>query len=392
MNDIRNSQSSKKGARGAILDQVKNLDTQLKSKQAELKANKSRTNFKNVQELDAEVRRLQSDVDSGNMKIVDEKKALAQISTLRKQRKNFDQFEEDAKYIDSIKEKIADLKKQLDDPESKALSDRYNEITAELDKIKAEQDEAYKNLSTLRDERTALQNLQQEKWKAMKQIQDDHYAAKKAYREWENEFYKAKKERQRAEREKQEREERRKRAEEMLAEASIPAFQDEILTCENLIGYFDPNSPEAAASKTKAPLLAHSESLRAQAQRTVDASGIKGVKLVKKDEREDDYFMAATTTKKKGKKGGKKDVVVTSPDAEQPATPTSGKFQLSIGIIEELRKVNVEAPASQAEVANVLEKLRAKLAEYKANQKTTTEEVCLNSAVPLGLDTGVLTF
>ncbi len=74
---------------------------------------------------------------------------------------------------------------------------------------------------------------------------------------------------------------------------------------------------------------------------------------------------------KKGKKG-KKGSATGSP---APGTPTEGKFNLSIGIIEELGKVNVEPPMSQAGVPAVVEKLKEKRNKWKAEQETKTREV-----------------
>jgi len=96
------------------------------------------------------------------MRLVDEKKALSEISALRKQRKNFAGLDEAQKVINDLRLKIAELKKTLDNPEAKALSDKYTEIQKELDAIKAEQDSAFKNLNALRDERTKLHAEQAE--------------------------------------------------------------------------------------------------------------------------------------------------------------------------------------------------------------------------------------
>lgn len=156
--------------------------------------------FKNVEEIDGQIARLEKQVDTGTMKLVDEKKALAEASSLRKQRKGFTQFDEAEKGITDIKAQVAELRKALDDPEAKAMSERYTAIAKELDDLKAEQDEAYKGLNSLRDERTKLHAEQQEKYGAIRAIKDRYYAQKKAYADYEHEAYKARKEKQRAQR------------------------------------------------------------------------------------------------------------------------------------------------------------------------------------------------
>lgn len=229
--------------------------------------------------------------------------------------------------------------------------------------LKAEQDKAYSNLSTMRDERTRLHGLQQEKYSAMKDVKDQYFKARTAYRDHEQEQYRLRQERQKAERDAYQKEKRRKIADKKLEEASEPAFMDEILTAEGLIRYFEPSSPEATKS------LRGPSGFAAEAQRSVDSSDIKGTKVSKKEEREDNYFMG--NGGKKGKKG-KKGPASGSP---APGTPTEGKFNISMSIIEELAKVNVEAPTTQSDVSTLVEKLKQKRDQWKKDQQSKTREV-----------------
>ena len=309
---------------------------------------------------------MERQVDAGTMKLVDEKKALAEISSLRKQRKGFAGFEESQRGIDGVKAQISELRKSLDNPEAKALSDKYTEITKELDEIKAEQDEAYKNLGALRDERTKLYSDQQEKYAAVRDVKDQFHKARLAYRDYEQEQWKLRQERQKAERDAYQKEKRRKIADKKLEEASEPAYMDEILTAEGLIRYFNPSAP--AASKS----LLSPSGFAAEAQRTIDDSEIKGTKVSKKDERDDTYFMG--TGGKKGKKSRKTNGTA----SPAPSTPTEGKFNLSIGVIEDLAKVNIEPPMNQSAVPSVVDQLKEKLEHWKREQDAKTKEACLS--------------
>lgn len=357
LSEIRKKQQANKGSRNTVFEQIKKLDEQLKARISENKTARSRVNFKNVDEVDREIARLQKQVDSGTMKIVDEKKALADITNLSKQKKNFAGFEQAEKGIADVKAKIAELRKSLDDPESKAMSDRYTAIQTELDSIKAEQDEAYKSLNSLRDDRTKAHAEQQAKWTELKEYKDKYYEQKRAFRNYEQEAYKARRERQESERKAYEQKKRREVADAKLEEASARAYLDEIYTAEGLIRYFDPSAlPEKETNGTS--------KFAATASRTVDDSALKGMKVVKKEE--EDYF--AGTGGKKGKKGNKK-----NKDAA-PAASTAG-FNLSIGLIEQLAKLNVNAPSSQADVPGVVEKLKEKLDFWKKDQERKTNEV-----------------
>ena len=328
--------------------------------------------WKSTGDIDQEIQRQEKVAESSNATLVDQKKAIAEISSLRKQKKAFAGFDEAQRGIDKVKADISELRKQLDNPEAKALSQKYDAADRELKALKAEQDEAYKGLNSLRDERSKAYSEQQEKWAAMKEIKDQYFKANKAFRDWDQEQYRLRQEKQKAERDAYQKEKRRKIAEKKLEEASEPAYMDEILTSEGLIRYFDPSSPEASKS------LRGPSGFAAEAQRSVDTnSDFKGTRISKKEDREDTYFMG--TGGKKGKKG-KKGSAAASP---APGTPTEGKFNLSIGIIEELAKINVEPPMSQAGVPSVVEKLKEKRDQWKRDQEKKTKEVRLLADLPL---------
>ena len=332
---------------------------------SEQKTARSRVAFKSVEEIDREIQRLEKQVDAGTMKLVDEKKALNEISSMRKQRKGFAGFDEAERGIQEVKAQISELKKTMDNPEAKALSQKYDEIHKELQEIKAEQDKAYSSLSSLRDERSKLHADQQEKYSAMREIKDQFHKARLAYRDHEQAMYRLKQEKQKAERDAYQKEKRRAIANKKLEEASEPAYMDEILTAEGLIRYFDPSTTVETTAKTfRGP-----SGFAAEAQRNVAASEFQGTKVPRKEDRDDNYFMGGVG--KKGKKGRKGNTT----GSPAPSTPTEGKFNLSMGIIEELAKINVEPPMNQAGVSQVVEKLKAKRDQWKADQEKRTKEV-----------------
>jgi hypothetical protein len=287
------------------------------------------------------------------MKLVDEKKALAEISALNKARKNFSGFDSQQKKVDDIKAQIAEHKKQLDDPENKALSEKYTVLQNELDGLKAEQDEAFKNQKALRDETDKARAEQQTKYQARKDIQDAYHQQLRAWKSYDFEARKIRNEKRKVEQMQYVAGKRKEAASKRLEEASTPAYGDEIIATEGLIRHFDPSAlpPKEATAASK---------FAASAQRTVAESEIKGTRISKKDTEEESYM--AGTGGKKGKKGKK-------------AAPT--KFNLNIGIIEELAKVGVDPPSSQEEVPATVEKLNEKLAHWKGDQDRKTKEVSL---------------
>jgi len=354
MKGIRDQQAANKSSRGNTKERLDSLDTQLKSRIQEQKAARSRVPYKNQEELDAQVKKLEKQVDSGTMKLVDEKKTLTEISNLKKLGKSFKSLDDAEKGISELKAQISEIKETMNSPEQKALSEKYSTIAKELDAIKADQDDAFKNLNSLRDERTTLQAAQQESFQAIRAIKDKYYQALNAARDWEREAHRQRIEKQKGEREAENKARRKKIAEAKLEEASNPAFTDEILTAEGLIRYFDPSTP------AELKVLRGPSGFAAEAQRKVEDQKIQGTVLRKKEDLEENYF--AGSGGKKGKKGKKTNDAADS------------KFNIPLGVIEELAKVNVEPPSSQAGVPATIEKLKAKVTEWKAGQKEQTDK------------------
>ncbi|OLN88253.1 hypothetical protein CCHL11_00406 [Colletotrichum chlorophyti] len=352
-NEIRQKQGAGKNARTGKLDQIKRLDEQLRSRINEQKTARSKVSFKSVEEVDRQIEKLESQVNSGSMKIVDEKKALAEISSLRKLKKNFSQFEDSQKQIDDLKAKIKEIKDSMEDPEAKAMSEQYNKIQAELDAIKAEGDEAYKNLSSLRDERSKLHTLQNEKWEAVKTLKDEYWQQRKAAQSYEREAREKARERRKAEHDRIIKERKKADAEKFLADASDPAYLEEIRRANSLLQFLDPSH-----KAEKAPLQADS-GLSAQASRTVDDSGIKGMKIVSKKDRDDELFPAVKKGKK-GKKGG-------------AAEDKAGKFNCPPSVVEDSAFLGIDPPMSQADIPAVIEKVKAKLDHWKSDQEAQTQ-------------------
>jgi uncharacterized small protein (DUF1192 family) len=355
LNEIRQAQQGNKSSRSAVMERVKKLDEQLKARITEQKTARERLSLKTVADVDKRIASLQAEVDTGKMRLVDEKKALAEVSSLHKMRKSVAGLDALQTGIDEVKAKIAEEKKLMDNPEQKALSDRYTTLQTELDGLKAEQDEARKSLNTLRDQRTAARNEQQEKWTAMKEVKDKFYAQKRAFQEYDFQARKIRNERRRQEQAEYQTGKRKEAAKQRLEEASAPAYLDEILTAEGLIRYLDPSA--LPAKETTEP-----SKFAAATQRTVDDSGIKGTRIAKKDE--ESYFVGTGGKRgKKGKKGG-----------ATAATPSDAGLNINWQTISEFGKIGVDAPSSKADFPATIEKLNAKLAQWKKDQDRVTKE------------------
>jgi actin-related protein len=235
------------------------------------------------------------------------------------------------------------------------MSEKYNAIQAELDAIKAEQDEAYKSINSLRDERTKLQAEQQETWAAIRKIKDDYHTQRKAFNAYDREQKDKARERRKAEQEKYVQERKKAEAEKVLAEASDPAYLEEIRRANSLLLFLDPDH-----KVEKGPLMAES-GLTAQATRKVEDAPA-GTKLLRKEDREEDLFAPTVKKGKKGKKGG-------------AGAGAAKSFNCPPSVVEDCAFMGIDPPMSQADVAEVTEKVRAKLDHWKADQEAQTQKV-----------------
>ena len=349
--EIRSKQGAFKTSRKAQQDKFDANDRDIKNLINQQKDARSRVGFKNAQEIEQKIAAMMKQVDSGQMKLVDEKKTLTEVSNLRRQMKSFGGLDELQAKIDAKKSENTELKKTFDNAETKALSEKYEANQKELDQIKAARDDVNKNFDTLKAERETLYQKQQDSWKAIQEHKDKYYQQRKEYKEHEDKVYQQRRDRQKAERDQYEKDKRKKAAEARLEEASALAYSDEILTAEGIIRHFDPSYGTAKDDKGPGKFAASTE-------RSVDESGFKGMTVMKKQEED---FFAGAGGKKKGKKGGK--------------AASDSKFNLSVDIIEGLGKLGIDPPSNQSEVPPTLEKLKEKVAGWKKDQKAQTEKV-----------------
>jgi uncharacterized coiled-coil DUF342 family protein len=353
--EIRRKQGENKSAKTGQQEKFNRNDAEIKKLIADQKEARNRAGFKSAAELEQRIKELTSQVDSGKMKLVDEKKTLDEISKLKRQQKTFGSLDDLQKRIDAKKAENTELKKTFDNAESRDLSQKYETNQKELDDIKAGREQTRSNMDTLRADRDRLHQEQQETYQAIRKIKDEYYQGKKAYKEYEDQIWQQRREKKAAEDAAYRKGKRQAFAAEKLEEAKTPAFTDEIRTAEGLIKHFDPSY--GASEGDKGP-----SEYAATAQRSVDESSFKGMKVMKKDE--EDFFVGSGGKKKKG---GKKGAAANGAE--------TGKLNLNVRIIEDLGVLGVDPPSSQADIPNVVEKLKGKVADWKKNQAEETEKV-----------------
>lgn len=367
--DIRSKQGEHRNARQANQDKIKALDNQLKAKMTEQKADRQKIPFNSVSAIDEEIKRLEATVESGTLRMVDERKTLDTISSLRKQRKGFGSIDQRNKDIDDIKAQITALKQPNDSPEQKQLSADYERLDKELKSIK-EADQAKRgDINANRDALRAARDAREAAYQDRKKLQDEFYSEKRAYRKYEQEAAKVREAKRKTEREAYQRGRKEEALKRKLEEASLPAYGDEIRAAESIIYLLDPSS--ATQATVSAP-----GQFAAQAQRTVDEAGIKGTKLVKNDE--ESYFVG--TGGKKGKKGRKAPAAAVSTEPGSPASPAPAGRDLvnklwAPGSMEMLSLLKLDPPSEATGVPALLEATKEKRKFFYDDRDRKTKEV-----------------
>ncbi|KAJ3857418.1 hypothetical protein EV368DRAFT_30302 [Lentinula lateritia] len=363
LDEIRGLQSNNKTSRGKVLDQVKVYDESIKKKVKDLQAAKGKISFKSTAELDAHIKNLEKQVDSGTLKLADEKRALAEISSCKRSRRTLDAFQSDQESIDADRAAVAELRKQLDDPDFKAVSERYDKAKQELDELKKEEDVLYANRSKLFEERDSIQaqlnTLYNEKRESLQNFREanDRYYSKL------NEDRARRAERLRAQRAAEELQKKQEVALQLREEAEVPAYQAQIEDCQTLIDSLSGKTSGDVTLKS-APLVKKQELVgvsKLEIRKVEDVP--EGVVVRKKKGEDDDSYFVGGKGKGKGKKIGSK---------ANGSTENPSHFNIPLPTLSALLNFSIPPPISSADIPRVVENLKTKKEWFEANQARQT--------------------
>jgi hypothetical protein len=299
------------------------------------------------------------------MKLADEKRALVEISQLKRSRRTVEGFQAEQDAIEAERAAADELRKQLDDPEAKSVSDRYEAIKAELDALKKEGDELYASQGKLFEERDRLQTELNALRRQKHESGQRWWEANERYRAKINEDRARRAERDRAQRAAEEAAKKTEMVDRLWEEASVPAFQSQIEDCQTLIDFFSGKSAGVTLSSTTRTTtkvdIAGVPKLQLRQVEAVPQDGF--VVRKKKGEDDDAYFVGG-----KGKKG-KKDAA-----AKPKESADAGTGKIPLPTLTALLGLSIPPPASPAEHPRVVEDLKTKKAWFEANQARITAE------------------
>ncbi|GJJ75384.1 hypothetical protein EMPS_07742 [Entomortierella parvispora] len=360
--ELRDLQTTQKKSKKVKLDELSTLNASLKKKIANLKALQDKLPLKTMAAVESQIDALEKQIQAGKLKLVEEKRLLSEISLLTRSKKSVETAQKMQTQIDEDKKAIASLKTALDDPATKALSDEYSTIQAQLDEMTRSKDEVWKKRNDLYGERTRLQKALETEFQLKKSVNDDYFAALREHSKFIQEEQDRKRDEIKARKQQELEEKLLARARDEREDAEIPAFQEEITICDNVYKYLlqFSNDPKRSmeTSQANASTEAHSSTVR-PVDTTTNVP--RGVMLTKKAEKVEDVFFVGGKTGKKVK--GPK---------EKKSEVSTLKFPLAI--LEQLLELKIVVPTSASDLRKTLDSLEEKSKDLKSRQAEATAE------------------
>ncbi|CDK28933.1 unnamed protein product [Kuraishia capsulata CBS 1993] len=336
---LMKEQAAMKEQRQAVNNQLKSVEAEVKRKVKEIESVFSKNSFKSVGAIDKRISEIDEQVESGALKLVDEKRLIKEQQSLFKLRKDFSSVEAQQKSIDSDKAKIDELKKKLSGIRNDAVHKRFEEVQKKLDALRSSNDGIQTKRNALFSQRQALHD----QIKALRAAHDAEFKKFKADIELEQKKREEEEASYKAEKEKSDLVEKIAKLEQ---EATLPAFTKEIDSIHGLLGFFDPSYVKPQLSILPAETFVSKSNIRVVNPDTEF--------VVLKKERES-FFVGTGGKKTKSKKN-------------------KAKFTVEPVIIAQLADLNVALPTSQEQVPATIEALKTKLAELEANQDAETKK------------------
>ena len=318
-------------------------------------------------------------MESGKLRLGDEKRAIQEISNARRLRRTVEGFQAEQAAIDREKEEEEQLRAQLDDPEAKAISERYEKLKAEFDDLKRQSDEAYANRNKLFDERNEIQREIDELWSLKKESIQRYRAANDRYWAKAKEDQARKAEKFRQQRAAEEQQKKLDLVERLREEASNPAYQIEIQDCQTLIDAF------SKGTTSEVPVVTSAAEQKKTALAGVPELDIRKVEtptdmvVRKKKGEEEAYFVAG---KGKKSKKGPKTSGQNSPALSTPST-SSSQFHIPLPTLTALLSLSIPPPGSKDEIPRVVEDLKTKKAWFETNQMLATKDKIAKAEVEI---------
>jgi uncharacterized coiled-coil DUF342 family protein len=326
---------------------------------------KSMIRFKNEEEIDEEISKLEDEIQHSSLSLNEEKRVVDDIRQLKNSKSIVSEFSAKMEQLSA------------DETTCKEINNAIKSIDVEITKVRQEEDELRAAMNAERKKEEASGNDNQSLWSEKEKCKD---ACKDAYekikdlraafdQEWQE--FKAKDKVWRAQ---QAAEKARKREEYLKEKAAREAeraareaemrpdpFTEEIIMCDQLavyLGKFTDGGSKNASDSSGA--------------NATEPAALDGMKVLKKEGEDPDAWMMGTGKKKgKGKKSGAKPV-------------SSEKLIHSVDILSAFASLKVSVPITKNDVPDILKQVNEKRESFVQKQAAAKEgkDVSSNAEEP----------
>lgn len=372
LDQIREKQKGIDMEKQKILEKIKEA-SQAREKSIEtVQTMKAKMPYKTTDEVERAIKDLEKQVEARASSLLEEKRLLNEISNLKKIKRSVLDFKDKLEELDKGKQASSDLRKDLKvlDDQAKILKTEADRFVQDLNVIKKQQEQEYKQFSDKFQKRKGiLQALDVEHEKLHKLIGEIRKKSEDYMKKVREERTK-RMESHRAKKEKFDEEHRLAELERVKELRLIPPFIEEILKCNALLLYLAPfgKMMSSTNSSTSSPSLETTTTTTKVSDESLTT--IEGVeKILKKksnrDTEEDSVYSILGGGKKKEKKSKK---------------PSSKNETLRhpLSVMDEFLKISVNPPATTSDVPRAINELQSKRDHFQSEQKRIMEERSLS--------------
>ncbi|KAI3403175.2 BFR1 [Candida oxycetoniae] len=351
-------QSGSKNERNALNAQIKAIDAQMKKKIAEINQQTSKNNFKSIAEIDERINSLDKLIDAGDLKLVDERKYVKEMSSLRKLRRDFGSIEQTQASIDQDKAKIADLKKKIAATHNKELNAEFDAIQKKLDDINESNKSIISKRNVIYDKRNEIKKQRDGLYDEIRKVKGEFDEKFANFKKQMAEEKQKREEEMKAQIEEEKKAKLKRRAEKELAEASIPAFTKEINTIHRLLTYFDPSyvKPTTTTAAKEMSQTMNGKSIPSSTNNAIRTIEFPEDLVIVKKEQED--FFVGSKKKNKGKK--------------QSSTKPKN-FNVAPDVVVGLSDLTIPFPTKEEDVPETIKTLKEALVALEEKQDEQTK-------------------
>eukprot|EP00842_Homolaphlyctis_polyrhiza_P004945 jgi/Hompol1/5451/HPOL_001702-RA len=339
--------------RKKLFDEITATQAILKKKLETARGEKEKLGFKNVEEIDRQINSIESQVSSGALSATEERRALNEISSLKKARKVLEGHGSQQTSVEADRAKIDALRAQMKAIETQrdAAREATDATRAQLNTLTESLKESRSVVTSLLEEKKNAKALVDAAFEKLRTTRAAFKAAKDTYYAWEQEERNKRREAQR-QRQMEEREARLvAQAERELEDADIPAFVEEINLCTALIQFLNTQINGNTETKTAAP----SRPTSGRVVSAEDAMPKGATVLQRKSDREDEFMVVSK--KKNNNSTPKKNAV----DAGTSSPAKSARpIKLDIKMVEQFISLQITIPVSTDDIPSTLAVLEEK--------------------------------